>query len=409
MNCFVEGMRAYRSGDYPRAAAALGRLADQKDLAGKLARYYCALSYQEMGMAELRAGQFAQAGGYFRQAISLIGSRAELAEYLLVVYARMGQYDRCAAEAELVAGSGLGDREAQIRLAQAQWRSGRRPLAIMTLFQALRRLGDSAELHINLGLFFSAEEDFESARQHFARAVECDSGSAKACRYLGLAESARGDFRAAARALQRAWTLAPEELMVAYELSLAADAAARSGRPVTVTPPEPRRTPRQSVIGQLAEYAAGEPDFVAAFLSLPPSDADGELFSVVASVVRTALAHHGDYADLHCLAAMTLSRLGELSAAEAHARTAVRLNPRYLKARLVLAELMAQAGAVTEAVEHMQAAIGAGADWPDVHARLGDLMSRCGMRDSARAHYGRALELNAGYRPAAEGLAALAA
>ena len=409
MNSFAEGMRAYRSGEYPEAVEALLPLAARKNLVGRLARYYSALSHRAMGLEHLRAGRFSQAGGCFHQAIALIGNRADLAEYLLVVYARTGEYERCAAEAEVAARSRLGDREAQVRLAQAQWRSGRRPMAIMTLTQALRRLGDSAEVHLNLGLFFAAEENFDSARQHFARAVECDCSSARAYRHLGLAEAAREDFPAAARAFQRAWTLAPEDLMVAYQLSLAADASASAGRPVTVVPPEVKCTPKDSVIGQLAEYAAAEPDFVEAVLALPPSDADEELFGVIVSVLRTALAYHPDYADLHYLAALALMRLGDARAAEIHARKAVGINPRYVRALVQLAELLARRGAASEAVDHLENAVQAGADWPDVHARLGDLMKAAGMVASAGRHYRRALELNAQYQHAAEGLASLAA
>lgn len=409
MNSFVQGMRAYRSAEHAMAVALLAPLAAGKGLTSRLAGYYCGLSHREMGLEDLRAGRYSQAGGHFRQAIALIGNRADLAEYLLVVYARTGQHERCAVEAEQVARSRPGDLDAQIRLAQSQWRSGQRPMATMTLTQALRRFGDCAELHLNLGLFFSGEEDFDSAQRHFARAIECDCTSVKAHRRLGLAESARGDFHAAAKALQRAWTLAPEDLVVAYELSLAAAAAAAAGTPVTVLPPEVNRTPQASVIGQLAEYVAAEPDFVEALLAVPPSKADADLFGVLVAVLRTALARHGQYADLHYLAAMTLSRLGSFQDAEAHARRAVEINPRYVKALLALAELVARRGVDAEAAEHLRAAVGAGGDYPDVHARLGDLMKALGAAASARRHYDRALELNAHYTRAVEGLASLAA
>ena len=409
MDSFVEGMRAYRSGAYFEALEVLLPLIRRNDFSGRLARYYSALSHQEMGIEHLREGRFLQAGHCFRQAISLIGNRAELAEYLLLVYARTGEYERCAAEAEVVARLRSDDRQAQVRLAQAQWRSGRRPVAILTLTEALRRFGNWADVHLNLGAFLAAEEDFDSAREHLARAVECDCVSDKAYRYLGLAESACGDFHAAARAFQRAWMLAPEDLMVAYQLSLAASASARMGKPVIVVPPEAKRTPGESVIGQLAEYAASEPDFVESILALPPSDVDAELFGLVVSVLRTALACHAGYADLHYLTSLTFTRLGELGPAETHARRAVEINPGYIKALIQLAELCSRRGAGAEAVEHLQAAIRAGADWPDVHVQLGDAMRQCGMRDGAASHYRRALELNAQYARAREKLNSLAA
>ena len=72
---------------------------------------------------------------------------------------------------------------------------------------------------------------------------------------------------------------------------LAADAAAKAGMRITITLPESRQTsPSASQIRQLAEYATAEPAFIEAFLSLPASDVDDELFGVLLSVLRTALS-----------------------------------------------------------------------------------------------------------------------
>ena len=145
MNSFVQGMRAYRSAEHTKAVALLAPLAAGKGLTSRLASYYCGLSHREMGLEDLRAGRYSQAGGHFRQAIALIGNRADLAEYLLVVYARTGQHERCAVEAEQVARSRPGDLDAQIRLAQSQWRSGQRPPqskvdVVRTIFRPLSDL-----------------------------------------------------------------------------------------------------------------------------------------------------------------------------------------------------------------------------------------------------------------------------
>jgi tetratricopeptide (TPR) repeat protein len=409
LKSFVEGMRGYRSGDYSGAIEALRPLSGRKDLPGRIARYYCAMSHRAIGIAHLRSGQFVEAGRRFRQATALVGNRADLAEYLLVVYARTGQRERCTAAAEVVAQSRRDDVEAQLQLAQAQWRSGRRPMAIMTLTQALRRLGDSADLHMNLGLFYAAEEEYKPARKHLLLAVECDCTCAGAYGYLGLVESTLGDFLAAVKAFQRACTLAPENLVLAYQLCLAADASARAGRAVTVTLPEAARPPTTSLIHQLAEYAVSEPDFMEAFLGLPPSDADEELFGVVISVLRAALVSHPDYADLHYQAGAALARLGDEEGARRHARRAVEINPRYAKALVHLGELDARVGDIDAAVVHLRQAVQCGADWADVHVRLGDLLKERGMAVQAGQHYHRALKLNARYERAAEGLASLAA
>jgi tetratricopeptide (TPR) repeat protein len=279
----------------------------------------------------------------------------------------------------------------------------------MTLTEAIRRLGDHAELHLNLGLFYAAEEKYAPAGEHLGKAAECDVTCVRAQRALGLVESARGDFYAAARAFQRAWALDPQDLLLAYQLCLAADATHRAGRRVTIDLPVRAYASSSSQIRQLAEYAAAEPDFIEAFLALPPSDADGELFTVVLSVLRTALASHHDYADLHYYTAVALQRLGDADAAGRHLRKAVRINPNYAKALVRLGELSADEGAGAEAVAFFEQAVRSGADWADVHVRLGDLLKAAGKVDSARRHYQKALQLNERYHLAARRLAALAA
>ncbi len=413
---FTEGMRAYRRGDYSAAVEALGALSDQGDLLGKLARYYCAMGYRAMGVECLEAGEFSAAAGHLRQAVALIGNKVELVEYLLAVYAKTAQYDRYADSAEVLSKLNCDNVSARVRLAQAQWHTGRQPLAIMTLSSALRELGDKAELHLNLGLFYAAKEDFDPAAEHLRRAVECDCTSVAAHRYLGLVESARGKFPLAARAFQRACALSPRDLMLIYQLCLAADAA-KTNHPMVLALPEfnqPRTNldisdERVRPIRQLAEYAAAEPDFVETFLALPPSDADEDLFGVILSVLQTALTYHADYADLHYYAGISSARLGMFEQARRYAAEAVRINPRYARALIHLSEMDVRLGAVDEAIANLQRAVLVGADFPDIHARLGDLMKQRGMDAPARKHYNRALELKPHYRRASDGIASLAA
>ncbi len=407
--CFAEGIRAYRAGQYARAIRALRPLAERKDLPGRLARHYSALSHRALGLEHLAGRRFAAAAEHFRGAMDLVGQRADLAEYLLASYAATGEHERCAIAGEALVESRPAAVAPRVYLAQAQWRSGHRAAAYMTLTQALRRLGDHAELHLNLGVLYAAEEKYEPARHHLAQAIECDSTCARAHRYLGLVEVARGQHGDAARALQRAWALDPGDLLVAYQLSLAAAAAAGAGRSVTVALPGRPRPPADSQIRQLAEYAAGDPAFVQAFLDLPPSQADEELLGVLLAVLRTALSAHPGYADLHYYTAVALRRAGDAASARNHLRRALRINPDYARALLELGALCASTGDRQRAVAYLRRAVGAGADWPDVHLRLGDLLAADGQVDSARGHYEKALGLNGRYAPAAERLASLAA
>jgi len=387
----------------------LGEVVDRPETPGRMARYYCGMAHRALGIESVNSGDYVQAGRHFRQAVALLGRRADLAEYLLVIYARTGEHERCIGEAEVLSRARPDAAGPRVLQAQAQWRAGRREDAIMTLTRALRELGDRADLHLNLGLFYAAEEDFDLARRHLLRAVECDCSSAAAFRYLGWVESARGAFVEAVRAFQRALALDPADLLVMYHLALAAGAAQQAGAALSVELPQPAPRASVSAIERLAEYVAAEPDFVDALLALPSSEADGELFNMLLSVLRTALASRNDYADLHCLTGMTLRRLGRDAQAREHLSRAVAINPNYVRALLELAELEADSGADARAVACLRRALEAGADYPDVHARLGGLLVRLGLTGQARWHYRRALQLNGGYDRAADALAALAA
>ncbi len=409
LSSFSKGMRAFQRGDHMVAAAAFHAMIDQRDLPGRLARHYSAMSHRALGLDQISEGAHAQAAWHFRQAVGLIGNRADLAEYLLAAYAGAGQHDRCAAAADALTRACPDDIAPRVYRAQAQWRSGDRASAYMTLTEALRRLGDHAELHLNLATFYSAEEKFDTARTHLLAAIECDCTCGRAYQRLGLVESARGDCYQAARAFQRAWVLEPKNLLVAWQLSLAADAANQAGRRVTITLPEPRQSESTSQIRQLAEYATSEPDFIEAFLSLPASDADEELFGVLLSVLQTALSAHESYADLHYYTAVALQRLGDEGNAAGHLRRAIGINPKYVRALVEMGELCTRSGDGPTAATYFRRAIDAGADWPDLHVRLGDLLADAGRADDAKQHYHRALRLNGRYQTAARRLASLAA
>ena len=414
---FTEGMRAYRSGDYPAAVDILNTMTGREDLRGKLARYYCAMAHREMGIEYLEAGEFSASAGHLRKAVALIGNKAELAEYLLILYARTTQYDRYTDVAEVLSELKRDDVSARVRLAQAQWHTGRRPLAIMTLKSALREFGDKSELHLNLGLFYASREEFDTAAKHLRKAVECDCTSVAAHRHLGLIESARGKFYLATKSFQRACDLAPRNLLLTYQLCLAADAAKKTNHPMTLAMPEfnPARTDQDisdaqvKPIRQLAEYVSSEPDFIETFLALPPSDTDEELFGLVLSILQTALEYHADYADLHYYAGVASWRLGRSEQAREYTAEAVRINPRYTKALIHLSEIDTHQGEIDEAIANLQRAVLAGADFPDIHARLGDLMKQRGMNVPARKHYTRALELKPHYPRATDGMDSLAA
>ena len=399
---------AYRRGDYVRAEGLLQSYRAPAGLNGRMARHYLGLSRRALGIEALRAGQFAQARRRLEQAQELLGPDAALAACLLAACAG-ADAAACLRLADALAQACPGDARARLLHAQAQWRGGLREPAVMTLTQALRDLGDHADLHLGLGLFLSAAEDYAGAERHLQQAVLCEPARADGHYYLGLARAALGDAAGAAASLEICCQLQPANLPALWQLALAAEACRQAGRRLVLKLPPPTAPPAsESQLDRLAAYAAAQPEFVEACLH-DSDDEPRELRLLLAAVLERALQRNPRYADLHYLAGRALRPLGRLDEARRHLRQAIELNPTYRKALIELGSLEAEAGQSRPAARRLLAALRAGADWPDVHAALGDALRQAGKTRAARRHYGRALALNRAYEPARRGLSALAA
>ncbi|MGC9453667.1 MAG: tetratricopeptide repeat protein [Phycisphaerae bacterium] len=407
---YARGLRLFMQGRYERAMAVLKPLSKRDDLPGQMAKFYRGLCRRELGVRALNDGRYAEAEKHLRDALSLLGRRGDLYEFLATACARTNRYEASADACEKAVE--CGSRRAsqlQRRRAQALWQAGRRVDAHMVLAEALRHDGGSSELLMQAGLFDAAEERYDRACDAFTKAVELDGSNPQLHYYLGLSAAAAGDLPKAIRSLQRTLELRSEDILAAYQLALAARTAREAGVEVSIRVPEPARASSQARSSELVRYVAEEPDFVEAFLALPESDADGQLFALLAEVLQTALTEHPRYADLHRNAARVLERLGRHEEAVAHARRAVEINPGYLAARLDLARLLQRSGQCDEALEHLEQVVSGGGDWPDVHCQAARLLRDRRETDRARRHLQRALELNPDYREASEELHDLAA
>ena len=408
---YTRGLLLRGRGCFAQAAEELQELIQQDDTIGLLSRYHYALAHRSLSAEALAAGDFPAAQRHLRTAMSAVGTNAGLDGLLAGLYARARNPAECLREMERAPATRAGENSPQFhrKLAQAQWQAGRREEAYLTLAQAFRRFGPVGMLHLQQGMFLAAEEKFAEARKCLAQAAEAECDNPDAHRYLALSAAALGDAPAAARSFQRALGLQPNDLMLAYQLSLAARAAQAAGVKIVVRLPAPSARPADGNLHELAKRIADEPDIIEALCSLPENDLNDDLFSLLAGAVELAIEAHPRQADLYLAGSRVYARLGQRAPAQDRAAMALEINPAYIRARLHLAELCASAGRHEAAAGHYERAVSDGADWPDVHLRASEALSCCGRRADARRHLRRALELNAGYRPAAEALEALAA
>lgn len=411
INRYTRGLMLRGQGCFAEAAQELQDLITQDDTIGMLSRYHYAMAHRSLSGQALASGDFQAAQRHLKTAMATVGDNCELGGVLAGLYAQGSKTQECLRETEK-ASTARDDEDSpefHRRLAQAQWQAGRRQEAELTLSQAFRRFGPTGALHLQQGLFQAAENKFAEARKSLARAAKALCDDPDAHRYLGLAEAATGDAPAAARSFQRALDLRPDDLILAYQLSLAARAASQVGVDIVVRLPAPSPMPTNGNLQALAGRIAVEPDLVEALCSLPDNDMDNDLFALLIGAVELAIEAHPQYADLHLAASRTYARLDQQDAARTRAETALDINPVYVQARLYLAELCVSAGLDTQGARHYERAIRDGADWPDVHLRASEALISCGQNDPARRHLRRALELNAGFVPAARALEALAA
>ena len=389
-SAYSRGIGHYRAGRHVQAIRELSSLCGGGDLIAKLAEFYRAMAHRALGVAALRSGRFGVGERHLRAAAGGVGATGEIGAYLTALYVRVRRYERAGGKMESAADA--GDASALRMLAQLQWQAGRRVDAYMTLAGALRG-HDDAQLHLQLGMFHAAESHHAEARECFRLAADADCTCWEAHYYLGLAAAAGGEIRQALRSLQRAVEIRPGAITAAYQLALAARAAGQ----VIIRLPERAAAPADGENWQLARYLAAEPGFVEAFLSLPASSADEELFGVLAGVLQMALTEHPGYADLDYYCSRVFARLGQVDVAIRHGEAAVEANGRYVKAMVHVAELYRRADRLVDAVEMGRRTIDAGADWPDVHCLMGELLDALGEGREARGHYLRALRLNADY------------
>jgi len=371
-----------------------------KKTSNQIDRYRQGLIYRARALKALRGGRFEQAISHLESAISLVGTDASLTSLLCRLYATKGDMSACSREAERLAQIDPDSPQSCRLNAQALWRAGRRLDAHMALVSGLRRFGDNAELHVQAGLFHSAEGHYQQAERELESAISADCSLAKAYEYLGMVKAARGDLAGAVGSMQRAFELKGSDLRLAWRLAGYSRLAEKAGVKITLQLPSVRITLADTQVRQMAGYVTANTDLIEAILSLPPSSVDDELFGMLWTVLETAIKDHGDYADLRLRAAEVLERLGRFDDSVSQVRIAVRLNPCYVKGHLLLGRLLMRTGAIEQAGEHVRTAIELGADWPDVHTLAAKLMLTQNRRDHARMHLRRALELKSDYAPA---------
>jgi tetratricopeptide (TPR) repeat protein len=424
---YQTGLAAYEQGRYRDAIDLLSSLSGQHSLPGTLATFYLGQAHLKQGLADLHAGRYDDAAKHLAAARRINPESAGLSRYLTAAYVGQNRFDQVADEltreltdcriATDVGNAGAVEPASEhthnlpIRLAHALAKDGQVDRAVHTLEVATAEQPWRSDLRYQLGLILASIDRYEQAATVFAAAAARAPLDAEIQLHWGLALGALQRSADAVAPLRQAHRLRPADAYIAQLLALALEAAKTpvEGLDPIASVDAVALAGDENAIETLGTLIAREPDFIEAFLRLPESAVDADVFAMLAATVDRALQRHPDFADLYYHCSRVYNRLGQTDAAVAAACAAVDINPRYVQALIQLAVLYRQTSRHADAVERLRAAIAAGGDYPDVHFLLGELFRESGDRDGALAEYRRALELNEHYDAARQAHDALLA
>ncbi|MCK6457256.1 MAG: tetratricopeptide repeat protein [Phycisphaerae bacterium] len=405
---YQAGMTAYETGRFEDAVSILSRIADRMDLTGTMAKFHLGRAHLHLGMTALRERRFREASDHLQRAAALNPTTADLPRYLAASYVGQKRFDLAAIEFEKQCDRRTDD-DAVIRRALAEWRLGRLTHALSILWKAVHDEPRRADLRFQLGLMQWADEDRDVALKSLAEAVRLAPLNAEYRRHLGLALGCTGDLVGAVEHLRAAQQIHPNDACNALLLGRAMQAAGSDVVSCDV-PPVPPAAPAAApeTIERLGEIITRDPDFVEAFLSLPQTGVDREVFATLAATLRWATERRPELADLHYHCSRVLDRLGDREDAIAEGRRAVEIRPDFVAAMIQLGRLYAETDRTQEAIDRLRAAIDAGGDYADVHLLLGQLHRRTGDPAAARRAFQRAIEINSDFQAARRALRELA-
>lgn len=404
------GMAAYNAGRYAEAIGRLEPLLAEQGVTGLLSRFYLGQAHHQVALEYFRQMAYRQAASHFELAAQLNPLGGGVERFLAACYVKSGRFDLAVDQLRSVLAAEPDDAETRIRLALALWKKGDRAEAADILREGLACRRPTAELAYQLGVMLAAQDELSQAEKLFERAIGMDSRHVGAYERLAQCCGVRGDVERSRELLQRACSLDPANSRIAFQLAvLAREPGAGGPCEIADVRQRPSIVMDEAAIDHLGEVVTGEPEFVRAFLSLPASDVDREVFSILAITLERALEKHPEYADLHYHCGAVYRRLGLNAAAIQHAERAVDLNPKFINALILLGELYSLTERWADSVQRLQEAIDEGGDYADVHYMLGRLYQSKGQLSRAHGAFERALVLNRRYQPAKDALISLQA
>jgi len=409
---YRQAISFYQAGLYAQSAELFKDLLNGPGLKGHLARYYYSRACRQEGEQLMSQGKSHLAAEYFKKALGSNPNCPTLLSFLAQCYTKQGRYVEAGEQFGVLAEiSETGD-QARLKEALSYYLAGRTDDAITALQTLAKRNPQCFDVSFQLGTILASEGEVDQSIRYLTTACMLRPELPETHQRLALAHAAQGHIVEALHHLQEAHKLDPGNNWTLTHLTMGINQAKQFGIDVDidiVTLDEAESHFACGPLDQLAELITEDAEFVTAFLDLPRSELDEQIFSALLEILMEALERHPQYADLRYACGCVYQRLGQTDKALEQTQEALSINPRFVNALIHLAKLYMQCDRHQQAIDRLQAAIANGANYADVHYTLGRLYHQLGFLDQARSSYRRALSINSEYAEAREALASLAA
>lgn len=408
---YKQAMSYYKTCQYAQAGILLEKLTDSPGLQGHLARFYHARSYRKLAENLMQDGQYELASNYLQKALESTPNSPTLLSFLANCCIQQRQYESAADKFEELEKLNTTESGMQFKQAMSYYLAGKAELAIGGLNRLAKNHPANFDVNYHLGTILAAQEKPSQAIPYLTKAAQLRPENIDCHFKLGLAHGLCGHIPESVYHLQKAHEIDPDNNRILIYLNLAVNKANQLGVDINIhlkKIDEIEHVNTEYEIDRLADMITNEPEFVLAFLDLPKTGMDEQLFSILLQILLHALDKHPEYADLHYHCSCIYQRLGKIDEAIEESEQAIRINPRYLNGLIELGKLYGQTNQNNRAIDRLESAVTNGANYADVHYTLGNLYKKQGQVYDALNHFQRALHINKGMKPAKQAIDALA-
>ena len=255
--------------------------------------------------------------------------------------------------------------------------SGRFPLAIESLRQALALNERLPEAHFNIAYAYYRLGEFDQAVSHYRHAVALKPDYADAHTNLGNVLKEQDRLDEAAACYRRVISLLPQAPEPHYNL---ANVLAQQEKV-------------DEAIAAHREALARNPNFVGSHNNLATAlAAKGETAAAIEHY-RRALALKPDLTEAHINLGVMLAADGRMGEALEHYRRALAIDPSQAEAHTNLANALMSQGELDQATIHSRQALTLKPNSAEMHNNYGIVLAAHGKLDEAAAHFQQSLQL----------------